>query len=88
MAPPPTPATIMSTMPTNNIYQYNTQYPLNNSIYLASPSTTSLGNSVPQAAIAGSSNETFEQKWARYQAAKKQTNPFAEDIAKKYEIKL
>jgi len=32
-------------------------------------------------------NETFEQKWARIQAAKK-TNPFAEDIAKKYEIKL
>lgn len=33
------------------------------------------------------SNETFEQKWARIQAAKK-TNPFAEDIAKKFEIKL
>jgi numb len=32
-------------------------------------------------------NETFEQKWARIQAAKK-TNPFAEDIAKKFEIKL
>lgn len=31
--------------------------------------------------------ETFEQKWARIQAAKK-TNPFAEDIAKKFEIKL
>lgn len=31
--------------------------------------------------------ETFEQKWARLQAAKN-TNPFAEDIAKKYEIKL
>ena len=33
-------------------------------------------------------NETFEAKWARLQANKKQTNPFAEDIAKKYEIKL
>jgi hypothetical protein len=33
-------------------------------------------------------NETFEAKWARLQASKKQTNPFAEDIAKKYEIKL
>lgn len=34
-----------------------------------------------------SGNESFEQKWARIQAAKK-TNPFAEDIAKKFEIKL
>lgn len=33
-------------------------------------------------------NETFEAKWARLQANKKQTNPFADDIAKKYEIKL
>jgi hypothetical protein len=32
--------------------------------------------------------ETFEQKWDRIQAAKHKTNPFAEDIAKKYEIKL
>ena len=34
------------------------------------------------------SNETFEQKWQRIQAAKNKTNPFAEDIAKKFEIKL
>jgi hypothetical protein len=33
-------------------------------------------------------NETFESKWARLQANKKTTNPFAEDIAKKFEIKL
>lgn len=37
--------------------------------------------------MASASAETFEQKWARIQAAKN-TNPFAEDIAKKYEIKL
>ena len=36
----------------------------------------------------GSHAETFEQKWDRIQAAKHKTNPFAEDIAKKYEIKL
>ena len=39
------------------------------------------------ASSSGNAAETFEQKWARIQAAKK-TNPFAEDIAKKFEIKL
>ena len=38
--------------------------------------------------VSGNQTESFEQKWARLQAAKKTTNPFAEDIAKKYEIKL
>ena len=37
------------------------------------------------ASSSGNAAETFEQKWARIQAAKK-TNPFAEDIAKKFEI--
>lgn len=69
--------------------------------YLSSPSTASLlsSNSLllnqqqsqlppPPLPAPPGGVETFEQKWAKYQAAKKQTNPFAEDIAKKYEIKL
>ena len=47
-------------------------------LMLASPASAS---------STSNTNETFEQKWARIQAAKK-TNPFAEDIAKKFEIKL
>ncbi len=59
--------------PYQNVYNY--QQPL----YQNTTITTT-----PQAP----SNETFEAKWARIQANKKTTNPFAEDIAKKYEIKL
>lgn len=59
----------------------------------ATPSSSVLMPNLAATPVALSSNtpatgETFEQKWARFQAAKKQTNPFAEDIAKKYEIKL
>ena len=51
----------------------------NNNAMLSSP--------IGAAHSSANANETFEQKWARIQAAKK-TNPFAEDIAKKFEIKL
>lgn len=42
----------------------------------------------PSTPITTNNNETFEAKWARLQATKKPTNPFAEDLLKKYEIKL
>jgi hypothetical protein len=60
----------------------------NSSLY-ESPinSLISTPNSTTQNFNSNNQNETFEQKWARIQAAKK-TNPFAEDIAKKFEIKL
>jgi hypothetical protein len=65
-----------------------TQY---NSITSPPSSATSSSSLSSSAQIANINavypNETFEQKWARIQAAKK-TNPFAEDIAKKFEIKL
>lgn len=48
---------------------------------------TSHMNSALASPPLSATSETFEQKWDRIQAAKK-TNPFAEDIAKKYEIKL
>ena len=60
------------------------------SIYAAAPALpgTAGAPSTPLMPVMGvNPNETFEQKWARIQAAKK-TNPFAEDIAKKFEIKL
>lgn len=53
----------------------------NSTSHSYSSNHSSVSNNTPN------SNETFEQKWTRIQAAKK-TNPFAEDIAKKYEIKL
>ena len=48
---------------------------------------TMLSSPIGAVHSSANANETFEQKWARIQAAKK-TNPFAEDIAKKFEIKL
>lgn len=92
------------TLPIMSLYQtpvYSVPTPAS-SIYLASPSATSFGTTagvlMPAmmmnpglSATPNTANvpgESFEQKWARYQASKKQTNPFAEDIAKKYEIKL
>lgn len=63
------------------------------SIYAATPTmmphaTTALTTQgTPTTPALPGNAETFEQKWARIQAAKK-TNPFAEDIAKKFEIKL
>ena len=85
-------------LPLQQVMSLPTQMPttvLTNSIYATPiPSTTSMlasptsSASVLHSASANSNpNETFEQKWARIQAAKK-TNPFAEDIAKKFEIKL
>lgn len=60
----------------------------NQMAYTASPSYTSIRQSHTPSVHSGSNtSETFEQKWARIQAAKN-TNPFAEDIAKKFEIKL
>jgi hypothetical protein len=66
----------------NNQNNSSFESPINqsNNIILTPNSATSNLNCYNQ-------NETFEQKWARIQAAKK-TNPFAEDIAKKFEIKL
>ena len=65
------------------------QQPLQNqtNVFTTPIASNPIASSVvsPSSASAG---ETFEQKWARIQAAKSKTNPFAEDIAKKYEIKL
>lgn len=61
--------------------------PLPISIQYSSPMSSSFSQTVYRSPLASASAETFEQKWARIQAAKN-TNPFAEDIAKKYEIKL
>lgn len=67
---------------TPNQISYNSQSPSYTAYSSGTPSYQSpVGLNTPNP------NETFEQKWARIQAAKK-TNPFAEDIAKKFEIKL
>lgn len=70
------------------------QMPPTPTTLLASPSATSVtaaanatGLPLSSGSLVANPNETFEQKWARIQAQKK-TNPFAEDIAKKFEIKL
>lgn len=70
------------------------QMPATPTTLLASPSATSVtaaanatGLPLSSGSLVANPNETFEQKWARIQAQKK-TNPFAEDIAKKFEIKL
>jgi hypothetical protein len=61
--------------------------PANHPMSQSSSSSIGLPNQTSSFANNSNSAETFEQKWARIQAAKK-TNPFAEDIAKKFEIKL
>ena len=70
------------------------QMPPTPNTLLASPSSSSVttaanatGLPLSSGSLVANPNETFEQKWARIQAQKK-TNPFAEDIAKKFEIKL
>lgn len=79
------PTAVHPTVLTNSIYA--TPMPSGTSA-LASPTSAMTSSSVLHSASSNSNpNETFEQKWARIQAQKK-TNPFAEDIAKKFEIKL
>lgn len=100
--PPPLPP-MPTKIQTTPMMQYNRQIPVNNNLnsinqliangnsssVMSTPSytNTSLLGSPLASASTSSTSETFEQKWARIQAAKK-TNPFAEDIAKKFEIKL
>lgn len=69
--------------------QFNLMSMTPNQMYAAggTPSYTQAMTHQPQYQQQPNPNESFEQKWARIQAAKK-TNPFAEDIAKKFEIKL
>lgn len=77
----------VATNSTHNILPLNLT-PIVSPPLMASPSSTSISATQNSMYINNSnSNETFEQKWARIQAAKK-TNPFADDIAKKFEIKL
>jgi numb-like protein len=85
----PATSTTSATSPyTNSTTLYTTPLATN---VLSSPSASSILNTqtmTPNSSqLQAPQNETFEQKWARLQAAKK-TNPFAEDIAKKFEIKL
>lgn len=65
------------------------QSPMQTQLYTTPISQPIVSSIMSPASLTTNSNlnETFEQKWARIQAAKK-TNPFAEDIAKKFEIKL
>ena len=92
---PPMPSKYISTTPmlyqqttiATNVYQATPQLIPNGSLMLSTPHTNNLLASPSSTSSTSNTNETFEQKWARIQAAKK-TNPFAEDIAKKFEIKL
>ncbi|CAF1030367.1 unnamed protein product [Brachionus calyciflorus] len=77
---PPLPINYQSPM-TNSAYSF-----FNNQQQMVYPSYTSPAT-ITTTNTTNNNTETFEQKWARLQAAKN-TNPFAEDIAKKYEIKL
>jgi hypothetical protein len=72
---------------TANTFQTPMQIIPNGSLMMTTPHTNNLLASPSATNSTTNTNETFEQKWARIQAAKK-TNPFAEDIAKKFEIKL
>jgi hypothetical protein len=68
-----------STTPNTNYSYFQTQ---------VNPMITSNYSTLPANHTITPSNESFEAKFARLQAAKRQTNPFADDLAKKYEIKL
>ena len=88
---PPMPAkyttpSLYQQTPVLNTNIYQTQL-ANGGVILSTPHTNNLLSSPALTSSTSNTNETFEQKWARIQAAKK-TNPFAEDIAKKFEIKL
>ena len=93
MAIPSTHANMFAAAATSGTPLMATQLPATPTTLLASPSATSVtganatGLPLSSGSLVANPNETFEQKWARIQAQKK-TNPFAEDIAKKFEIKL
>lgn len=73
---------LVNMMPMLSLQQNQQPYQNQTNVF-TTPTVSSMAS--PTSVTTG---ETFEQKWARIQAAKSKTNPFAEDIAKKYEIKL
>jgi hypothetical protein len=75
------------------LQQYPVYHPSGVMMMPATPVSVTATSALPSAATTATPSgpngtESFEQKWDRIQAAKQKTNPFAEDIAKKYEIKL
>jgi numb-like protein len=90
--PPPLPALnpalyFQTPVSPNSIYQTPTTYSNPPMMTIMNTSSSLVSSPTSSSSNFNTTGETFEQKWDRIQQAKK-TNPFAEDIAKKYEIKL